>query len=187
MEAIIISGMPAAGKTTVSNILASKLGLKVIGAGDMLKEMAFEKGYTPGGDDWWDSPEGIKFAKERAENPDFDKEVDKRLTERIKKGNVIITSYTAPWITEMGFKVWLSCSTTNRAKRMAERDNTEIKETLGIVKIRDRENSRIYMNLYNINFGRDLKPFNLIVETDNVPPEEVADMIIKKLKERERK
>ena len=43
------------------------------------------------------------------------------------------------------------------------------------------------MNLYSINFGRDLKPFNLIVETDTVPPEEVADMIIKKLKERERK
>lgn len=32
--------MPAVGKTTVSKIVAEGLGLKVVGGGDVLKEMA---------------------------------------------------------------------------------------------------------------------------------------------------
>ncbi len=49
MEAIIVSGMPAVGKTTVSKLLADALGLRVVGGGDVLKEMAAEEGYKPGG------------------------------------------------------------------------------------------------------------------------------------------
>ena len=42
MNAIIVSGMPAVGKTTVSKLLGDALGLKVVGGGDVLKEMAAE-------------------------------------------------------------------------------------------------------------------------------------------------
>ncbi|MCL5419770.1 MAG: AAA family ATPase [Candidatus Marsarchaeota archaeon] len=183
MRAIIISGMPAAGKTTVAKILSKELGLKMVGAGDFLKEMAKDRGYIPGGDDWWDTAEGIRFMRERETNPDFDKEVDARLLKKLEQGNVIATSYTAPWISKSGFKVWLKAESKSRAERMAKRDNTGLKQTIKTTKIRDVENYRIYKGLYNMEFGKDLSPFDLIVDTDGIAPEEVARIILNKLKE----
>ena len=117
MKAIIISGMSAVGKTTVSRKVAEALGVPMVGGGDVLKEMAVEEGYTPGGDDWWDRGEGMKFLQERKKSPDFDREVDARLLQRAKSGNVVITSYPVPWLTPHGTKVWLSGSVKSRAAR----------------------------------------------------------------------
>ncbi len=61
--------MPAVGKTTVAKLLASRLKLKVIGGGDILKEIALEEGYNAVGDDWWDTEEGMRFMEERAGAP----------------------------------------------------------------------------------------------------------------------
>ncbi len=183
MKAIIISGMPAAGKTTVATILSKELGVRMIGAGDLLKEMAKERGYTPGGEDWWDTPDGIKFAKERETNPNFDKEVDTKLTKKIEAGNVIVTSYTAPWISKEGFKVWLEAKVHNRAERMAKRDRTDIEKTIKTTKIRDKENYKIYKSLYDMEFGKDMAPFDMIIDTDNKPAEEVARIILEKIRE----
>ncbi len=183
MKAIVISGMPAAGKTTVAKLLANKLGLSVIGGGDILKEMAKDRGYTPGGDDWWDTDDGIRFMRERETNSEFDKEADARLIKKIEAGNVVVTSYTAPWIAKDGFKIWLNANVKNRAQRMAKRDNTGITETIKTARIRDKENYALYKKLYNFELGRDTVPFDLIIDTDSIPAEEVAERILNKMKE----
>ncbi len=183
MKAIIISGMPAAGKTTVAWILSGKLGVPVIGGGEILKEMAIDRGYKPGGESWWDTPDGIKFLRERETNPGFDKEVDARLEEKIRHGNIVVTSYTAPWLSKDGFKVWLDAGEKNRAERMAKRDGSNIAQTISTTKIRDDENYRLYKKLYNMEFGKDKVPFDLIIDTNNINAGQVADKIIQKLKE----
>jgi CMP/dCMP kinase len=184
MEAIILSGLPAAGKTTVAEIISKRLGFKVTGGGDILKEMATDRGYKVTGMDWWDTPDGVKFLREREGNPEFDKEADRRLAQKIEGGNIVVTSYTAPWITKKGFKVWLDGSVKNRTERMAKRDGTAFGEMSHVIKIRDMENKRLYKNLYNIDFGVDKTPFSLIVDTNSITAEEVADIIIKRYKER---
>ncbi len=45
--------------------------------------------------------------EERAGSPEFDREVDRRLLARAEKGDVVITSYTLPWLAKDGVKVWL--------------------------------------------------------------------------------
>lgn len=187
MEAIILSGLPAAGKTTVAEIISNKLGFKVTGGGDILKEMATDRGYKVTGMDWWDTPDGVKFLREREGNPEFDKEADKRLAEKIALGNIVVTSYTAPWITDDGFKVWLEGSVQHRTERMAKRDGTKFGDMSQVIKIRDAENKRLYKSLYNIDFGVDKTPFDLIVDTNNITAEKVADIIIKKYEEREKR
>ena len=181
MKAIILCGMPAVGKTTVAKILASKLGLKLVGGGDILKEIAVEEGYNAVGDDWWDTEEGMRFMKERAGSPEFDKEVDRRLLSRARKGDVVITSYTLPWLAEDGVKVWLSGTKESRAERMAKRDSSSPEECAKVIEARDRENYSIYKKLYGIRFGRDLSPFTIVVGTDGVPAERVAASILEQL------
>jgi cytidylate kinase len=184
MEAIILSGLPATGKTTVANIIAERLRIKVIGGTEILREMAKERGYSPESDDWWDTSEGMKFLKERAGNPDFDKETDRRLIKIAEKGNVVITSYTLPWLTKAGFKVWLSANTDNREHRMSTRDNVSVKNAAGVIKMRDVKNNELYGSLYGIKLGEDLSPFDLVLDVNTITAEEAATLIIEKEKEK---
>jgi cytidylate kinase len=176
--------MPAVGKTTVARIVGESLRLKVVGGGDVLKEMAIEEGFSPGGEDWWDTQEGIKFLQKRKGSPSFDKDVDERLLKKAKEGNVIITSYTLPWLSSHGVKVWLSGSVSSRALRMAKRDRVDENKCREIVAIRDKENYAIYKKIYGIEFGRDLKPFALIVDTDEINEASVGRIVLEYLKNR---
>ena len=184
MKAIIISGMPAVGKTTVSKQVAKELKVPMVGGGDVLKEMAVEEGYTPGGEDWWDRGEGMKFLKQRKRSSDFDKEVDARLIQKTRKGGVVITSYPVPWLTKDGVKVWLSGSVKSRAARMARRDGLPVSKCREVLSIRDEENYKLYKKIYGIEFGRDLYPFDLVVETDAIDEEKVAQIVIRYVKSR---
>ena len=181
MKAIILCGMPAVGKTTVAKIIASELGLKLIGGGDVLKEIAIEEGYNAVGDDWWDTKEGMKFMAERAGSSEFDKEVDKRLLARANKGDVVMTSYTLPWLSKAGIKVWLSGTKRSRAERMAKRDSSSPEECAKVIEARDRKNFALYKKLYGIRFGKDLSPFSMVVGTDGVPAAQVARSVLEQL------
>ncbi|HEU0144598.1 MAG TPA: AAA family ATPase, partial [Nitrososphaera sp.] len=94
---IVISGWPAVGKTTIACKLAEEFDIVMYNGGDILKMLAEgDKGYSVKRDDWWDTPEAKKFMEERKSDPSFDKKVDKKLIEIVKKGGAVITSYTLP-------------------------------------------------------------------------------------------
>jgi CMP/dCMP kinase len=177
--AVVISGMPSVGKTTAAEAISKRFGLTHIAGGDMLREMAVEKGYDPKGPDWWDSPEGMKFLRERAKDPKFDKEVDRKLIEHIHWGGVVITSYDVPWLCSDGLKIWFSASQRARAKRLAGRDKISFASALRIIRQRDARNKRLYSKLYNIKYGKDLSVFNYIIDTENMTAEEVSDAATK--------
>jgi len=176
LRAIIISGLPAVGKTTVARSIASKFNLKQYSGGDVLKEMAIAKGYTMSGSDWWDAEQGIKFLSERKSNPDFDRQVDEQLLQIAGKGGVVITSYTLPWLAKDAVKFWLKGSRESRARRMANRDNIAYEKALQIVSMRDEENKELYMKLYNIRFGEDLSVFDYVLNTDQLSIDGVVDI-----------
>ncbi|HKG40758.1 MAG TPA: cytidylate kinase family protein [Nitrososphaeraceae archaeon] len=163
---IVISGWPAVGKTTIATELAKEFRLEIYNGGDILKMLAGERGYSISGKDWWDTEDAKKFMTERKSNPCFDKEVDQRLVEIVKKGNVVITSYTLPWLVKDAIKFWLKGSQTNRAKRMAYRDNISFEEAKNIINLRDDDNTKIYHKTYGFNFGEDLTVFDFALNTD---------------------
>ena len=53
-----------------------------------------------------------------------------------------------------------------------------------MVKIRDIENFNVYKKIYNIDFGKDKTPFDLIIDTNSKRPEEVAEIILNEYKKR---
>ena len=106
-KSVVLSGPPAIGKTTVAKGLADEFNLKYLSGGDILKELASEQGFLSSGNDWWDTEDGMKFLAQRKENPEFDKKVDEKLIQLFETGNVVSTSYTLPWLTDNGIKIWL--------------------------------------------------------------------------------
>lgn len=164
---IVISGWPAVGKTTIAENLAKDFNLKLWNGGDILKMMAYERGYSSSlNHDWWDTDEAAKFMNERNDNPNFDREVDNRLIELVKEGNVVITSYTLPWISDATINFWLQGSVDNRSKRMSMRDKIDINTAKKIVQRRDVENKLIYQKLYQFEFGEKLDVFDFVMNTD---------------------
>ena len=176
LKSIIISGPPAIGKTTVAKGLAEEFDLVHLSGGDILKELAKDKGFDTKGNDWWDTQEGMNFLIERQENSEFDKNVDDKLKKLFSKGNVVITSYTLPWLVDGGVKIWLSGSKKNSVQRMTIRDNLSETDALGIVEKRYNENKIIYKTLYGFEFGEDLSVFDKIIETDGLDVEQVLEV-----------
>ena len=170
---ICISGMAGTGKSTLSKKLAEKYQLRYFSGGDVLKDLAKQEGFDVSIRGWWESPEGLNFLNERVNNPKFDKTVDDKLLEYAQQGNVLLDSWTMPWLLKTGFKIWLEASFEKRAARVADRDNMSIAETIKVLKEKEDHTKAIYKELYGFNLGEDFKPFDFVLDTDNLNAGEV--------------
>jgi len=172
-KVICISGMAGTGKSTLSKKLAEKYGLKYYSGGDALKALAKAEGYNPSVEGWWESPEGLKFLNERVTDPKFDKAVDDKLLEYARQGNVLLDSWTMPWLLKGGFKIWLLASIEKRAARVAERDKMPIAQAFTVLEEKEARTKTIYKKLYGFVLGEDFAPFDLVLDTDNLNADEV--------------
>jgi cytidylate kinase len=170
---ICVSGMTGSGKSTVAKRLAAKYGLGYFSGGNALKTLAQEEGYNPDVTGWWETAEGLKFLQQRMGDPAFDKRIDEKLLELAEQGNVVFDSWTMPWLLKGGFKVWLEASPQVRAKRVMNRDSISIEEAVKALTEKDEQTRQLYKNLYGFDLGNDLSPFNLVLATDELEPDEV--------------
>jgi CMP/dCMP kinase len=174
---ICISGMAGTGKSTLSKKLAEKYKLNCYSGGDALKELAKAEGYDSLSQGWWESPEGLNFLKERANYPKFDEAVDAKLLEYAQQGNVLLDSWTMPWLLKEGFKIWLMASIDKRARRVAERDKITVNEAFKVLEEKESRTKAIYKKLYGFVLGEDFAPFDLVLDTDNLNAEEVFEVL----------
>ena len=175
---ICISGLSGTGKSTVGRELAKCYGLKYVSGGEALRKMARELGYGAKGDGWWEGAEGQRFLAQRLEDPRFDKQVDAWLVRLGREGNVVIDSWTIAWLLDkgIGLRVWLYGSPEVRARRVAARDGMRPEEALEAVKAKEERTREIYKRIYGFDLW-DLSPYDLVVDTDNLTPEEVVAAI----------
>ena len=174
---ICISGMAGTGKSTLSKKLAQKYKLKYYSGGDALKALATEEGYNSSSRGWWESSEGLGFLEKREKNLKFDKAVDDKLLEYAQQGNVLLDSWTMPWLLKTGFKIWLVASIEKRAERVAKRDKITVKEAVEVLKEKEARTKAIYKKLYGFALGEDFAPFHLVLDTDNLNAEEVFQVL----------
>jgi len=170
---ICISGMTGSGKSTVAKKLADKYGLGYFSGGNALRILAQEEGYDSDVRGWWETAEGLNFLKQRMGDPVFDKKIDEKLLELAAEGNIVLDSWTMPWLLKEGFKVWLESSPQVRAKRVVTRDAISDEEALKALTEKDERTRQIYKCLYGFDLGRDLTPFNLVLATDELDPDDV--------------
>ncbi len=174
---ICICGMAGSGKSTQAKKLAERYGLKYYSGGEALKALALEKGYKPREKGWWESREGLSFLEKREKDFDFDRAVDMKLLEAAKNGNVVLDSWTMPWLLNQGFKIWLEASLKIRAERVAQRDGISIKKALWALKNKEEKTKAIYKRLYGFSLGEDFTPFHLILDTERLKAEEVFHVL----------
>jgi cytidylate kinase len=169
--------MAGTGKSTLSKRLAQKYNLAYYSGGDALKALAKAEGYNASFEGWWESPEGLTFLAKRVNDPKFDKAVDDKLLEYALQGNVLLDSWTMPWLLKDGYKIWLLASLEKRAARVAERDKMSVEQAFKVLKEKEAHTKIIYKNLYGFVLDEDFSPFDLVLDTDNLTASQVFDTL----------
>jgi cytidylate kinase len=174
---VCVCGLAGSGKSTLGRKLARRYGFKFYSGGDALKALALDEGYRQIKRGWWESPEGMRFLERRRRDSEFDRVIDAKLLEFAREGNVVLDSWTMPWLLDRGFKVWLEASPEKRAKRIAKRDGLGFEEALKALMVKESRTRSIYRKLYGFDLGGDFEPFHLILDTDNLGAGEVFSVL----------
>jgi len=174
---VCVCGLAGSGKSTLGRRLASKYGLKYFSGGDALKALALDEGLGGIKRGWWESAEGLRFLEIRGKDSEFDRVVDAKLLEFARVGDVVLDSWTMPWLLDCGFKVWLEASIEKRARRIARRDGMSFELALKALKEKEAGTKSIYKRLYGFSLGEDFEPFHLILDTDYLSAPEVFDVL----------
>jgi cytidylate kinase len=163
---IAISGKSGCGNTSVGKLVATRLGMCFINW--TFRNLAEKKGIP------------FERALELAQIDDsWDREVDAYQVElAMRADGCVLSSRLAIWMLENAdAKVYLRASPEIRAARIVKREGGDFNETARFTEIRDRHDHDRYLTLYNID--NDKYDFaDLIIDTDNLGIDEVADRII---------
>ena len=179
MPPIIVCGPPVTGKTTLAEKISKHYKIMHYNTGDLLKEFAKKYGFAPGGKNWWGTPDGMRFTEMRKKDSSIDKNFDKYIAALAKKGNCVLSSWTMPWLYKgRAIKLWITASEKTRAERMVKRGKISFSSAAAKIKKRDKQNYLLYKKTYGIEFGKDLKPFDIILHTDNLPAEKVFEFAV---------
>ncbi|MDR0323814.1 MAG: cytidylate kinase family protein [Treponema sp.] len=168
---IAISGRSGCGNTTISRMISDILGLRFINF--TFRSIAAERNLS--------LTEVLKLA---AADDSVDKEVDSRQVELARKeGGCVLGSRLAIWmLEEADLKVYLEAKANTRAGRIANREGGTIEEVAAYTAERDKQDHCRYLRIYNID--TDKYSFaDLIIDTDNLSPHEIAAMVITKARE----
>lgn len=175
---ISLSGDPASGKGTVSNILIENLGYGIYRNGEYFRKLAKENNMTLS-----------EFGDYVKLHPEIDIEIENSAKEYAKTHDNFIIDARLGWYSlPESFKVYLKVDIDESAKRAfydSSRKDVENYQSLeeyknSLIERKTLENER-YLKLYGINRD-DMSNYDLVIDTTKKTPEEVANIIINEYK-----
>ncbi len=167
---IAISSKSGCGNTTVSTMVAEKLGFKLINF--TFRQLSAEKGI-----EFW------QFCKMAEEDDNIDRELDRRQVEMaMAEQNCVLGSRLAIWMLEKAdLKVYLEASAATRAGRVHKREGGSLEDRIRETEGRDMHDSARYKRIYGID-NNDTSVADLVIKTDDKTPEEIVSIILEKAK-----
>jgi cytidylate kinase len=167
---ITVSGPPGSGTTTTAEHVAARLDVELVPGGEVFRAMAAERGLS--------LPAFGRFAKD---HPGVDVELDTRLADRARKGDVVIESRLAGWIVRnerlAGVTCWIDCDVAVRATRVAARDGTTEAEALAANDERQRLERARYLAVYGLDLA-DLSVYDLVLDSSTTSSAVLGDRIV---------
>ena len=173
---ISLAGEPASGKGEVSKLLMEKLSYTVYRNGEYFRNLAKEMNMSV-----------TDFNVYCETHPEIDRQIENSCAEYAKDhDNFIIDARLGWYAVPESFKVYLTVDIDVAAKRAFNDKNPNRKETEKFNSLEEQkqdliqrhalENER-YFQLYNVH-KEDKNNYDLVVDTTDKTPEEVATIII---------
>jgi len=174
MVTITISGTPGSGKSTVGRLLSEKIGLKYVYSGDLFRKTA--KKYNMSLEEFGSYCETHK---------EVDKELDDYQLEILRNGNVIVEGRITGWIAHRNnipaLKVILDADIETRVGRIVNRESGDVEKRKQEMLNREKNEALRYKNYYNIDL-KDDSIYDLVIDSADKTPDEILDIITKKIK-----
>lgn len=166
---IAISSKSGCGNTTVTTMVAKALGYPMINF--TFRQLSEERGI-----EFWD------FCAMAEKDDNIDREIDSRQVKMaMDYENCVLGSRLAIWmLNKADLKVYMTASDKTRAARIQMREGGSFEDQLAKTRARDEHDSARYLRIYGIDNNRPEKVADLVIETDTLSAEAVADMIVKK-------
>ena len=173
---ITITGKPCSGKGTAAKEFCKKYNFEYICTGDMFREHAKRLGYD----------NILTFQEEDPRVKEVDNIVDSSIIKLGKEkinNNIVIDSRLAWHFIPNSFKVFIDVDATIAGKRLLEANRetektTSISDAIKQLESRWNVENERYNELYQIN-NLNLNNYNLVVDSSNLTPLDVAEIIYK--------
>jgi cytidylate kinase len=166
---IAISGLTGSGKNTLGELLAEKLGYRLVCP--TFKDLAKREGVPL-----------MEFQKMAERDPDIDRKFDELLKEQAK-GDCVVTTWLGPWMVDADLRIKLVAPAETRAKRIADRDGMALEDAVKHVEERDERNRKRYMKLYGIDIF-DESIYDALLDSGEHRPEELLKMVLEIIERR---
>jgi len=166
---VAISGKSGCGNSTVSRLLAERLGFRLINY--TFRNMAADKGMS------FD-----EILKKAQTDYSFDRELDQKQVELAHDGDCVIGSRLAIWLLpDADLRLYLWAGVDSRAARIQQREGGDIDYIAAFTAERDRHDHGRYLDIYKID-NDDFWGADLIVNTERFLPEQIVDIAVGALK-----
>jgi cytidylate kinase len=163
---IILFGFSGSGKSTIANMLGKELSLRVVHPSSVLKDLI--KGNIPNinnskeGKGFWESSDGIRMFKDRLKHAKpIDLVCDKLLLKEIYKGNLVMDSWSIPWLTDRGIKIYLKTTNTVRTARVSQRSPISTSQAKKTVTMKDNGTRNLYLEHRGFDIKKDHQVFDM--------------------------
>ncbi len=177
---ITVSGLPGAGKTTLTRMIAERLGYKHYSIGDLRGEMARRENMTID-----------EFNKKGESDFSTDHPVDeyqKRLGE--EEDDFVIDGRLSFYFIPNAIKVFLKVDPLTGAKRIFrdasnrsdEKRYESVEEVLSAVEKRMESDRKRYMKYYGIDPFNE-EHYDIVIDTTEMTPEEAVDEVMEGINE----
>jgi len=169
---VTISGRPGSGKSTVGRVLAARLGVPHVSAGDFMREIAAERGISV-----------LELSRIAEVDDSIDRQIDARSARLgASGGSFVIDSRLAWHFIPDSIKVFLDVSPDVAARRIfgdrrgSELENVDIEATMRNTEERSASEAARFLAYYAIDYG-DPANYDLVVDTSHRDVGEIVDEI----------
>ena len=171
-DVIAITGDLASGQSTVSKMLAEDLNYTLYKNGAYCRELAVKNGMSI-----------TEFGEYIKKHPEIDMQIEKSATEFAKThDNIVIDAKMGWYAVPDSFKVYLKVNIDIAAQRAFVDQNRKRSENLPTLEAqkedmirRTKNDLNRYFNLYGVRRD-DMSNYDLVLNTDNLAPEEVLSI-----------
>jgi CMP/dCMP kinase len=181
-DVIIIFGFSGSGKSTLANLIAPRYGLRIIHPSGVLRDLiegrSVDLENTRHNTGFWESEEGVRIFEGRlGEEEPLDVKADKIILGEVEKGHVVIDSWSLPWLTGKGLKIYLAAELPVRAGRVVKRSGITYERARDVVAMKDEETRKLFVRLYGFDIKKDHERFDYVVHTDMLSREQVFEKL----------
>jgi len=162
---IAISGKSGCGNTTVSGLVAARLGLPLVNY--TFKDLARDRGMS-----------FAQLSLLAESDPQYDLTIDRMQVRLAQNGSCVMGSRLAIWLLrDSAFTVYLRAPLAVRAERIARREGKDLALAIRETRERDQRDHDRYQRLY----GYDVDTFDfamLVIDTETMNQDEEAALIV---------